>query len=280
MSNIEQPEYVLKGVSMGERKVEFPQYGLESAPLMIEGKDGKKFDSGRRFVLRHDKIVADVTKRYTIFPLEDSLSIAKSAADKLGYKLHKVDYARNDNFMTATFLSDRLTVSPRVNDDIRLGFSIRNAIDGSSAFSSGLFSERLRCANGAISMHKLATMRPQRHLGDFDKFTKSFYENLNSFLEVNMPLLANFYKSLPSLIVNLKVAEALANVVPTKYLPSFIQRERKTRKVSLSGDGYSAYDAYNAITEQLTHSNADVRVQTQYVSNTHRVLEPLVAVVR
>lgn len=142
----------------GEPEQEWPQFGLELVPVEFRSKNEDDWtDTGRRFVQRNGKYVADVSDEYKLLPNERLIGVANKVADDLGaIPFHEYD---GDWFVE---LDDHVFQNPertRVHgvyswreddvggDDMSYGFAVHNSIDGSLGFSVGLFTFRHACAN-------------------------------------------------------------------------------------------------------------------------------------
>jgi hypothetical protein len=281
----EKESFELATVRLGKRDNAFPQYQLETAPIMLEGTNGEIVESGRKFVIKNGLYVGDVSKRYRLFPNELALEIGDKIAKELGFRQLKTINSRGGNAIYSVYVADNAIsdiphtfVEAKPGDGIQLGWSLRNSIDGSTAFGSDLFSFRSVCSNGAIIGRRVLGVAPlRRHTGKMEDFAKDLVGRLRAFLSENLESLAMFYRALPQIEINLEVAKALSNALPARYLPEYIVVERKTKKVSLEANA-DAYDAYNRITEALWHSDrVDPKSATTYMTNVHAVLEPLVA---
>lgn len=139
-------------LSAGDPEQTWEQYGLELVPVLHGGDD-----TGRRFIRRNGKYVADVSDEYHLLPNERVVSTANNVAQELGARpFHEFD---GDWFVT---LDDHVYQDPqrhRVHaiyaweqgeiggDDMEYGFAVHNSIDGSLAFSVSLFTFRHACQN-------------------------------------------------------------------------------------------------------------------------------------
>lgn len=139
-------------ISAGDPELKYPEYGLETVPLLHDGED-----TGRRFVRRNGKYVSDVSSEYELLPNERVVEVANDVARDLGAEpFHEFD---GDWFMR---LDDHVFQDPKRHrvhavyawqsddvggDHMEYGFGVHNSIDGSQSFSVGLFSFRHACAN-------------------------------------------------------------------------------------------------------------------------------------
>jgi hypothetical protein len=287
MTNPRQGEEIpgLPGAIFGKVYHEYPQFGLTSVQVLLKNKGAPKIDTGRRFVFKNGDYRADVSQRYKLLANEEAINIADRIANEIGFKQLKYFESKGGNIVHSTYIDKNAVsgiphtlVEPMPGDGINLGFSIRNSIDGSTSYGAQLFSFRSVCSNGAIIGIKNLAMAPlKRHTGKMEEFVKELTGNLKKFLEANLEPLAQFYKSLPSIEVNLAVAKAITAAIPVRYLPDFIEVERKTKKITLTSRSVDAFTAYNSITEALWHSQkADMKSQTTYMTNLHAMLQPLI----
>jgi len=285
---VEGEEVKLPGAVFGKvEKIEgYPQYAVAQLMLRVE-KRGPKYPTGRALVFKDGKYRADVSERYRLFPTEQAVSIADDVAKQIGFKQFEYKESKGGNVINVTYLANGAVsdlphtwVEPKGGDVINLGYSIRNSIDGTGSFGADLFSFRKVCSNGAIvGVKKLNKAPLKRHTGKMNEFTDELALKLKVFLLDNLEPFAAFYKALPTIELNLEIAKAISTVIPTRYLPPFIEKERKTHNVKLT-QNVDLYTTYNTITDLLWHNPGKVepRSASVYMTNLHKkVLEPLVA---
>lgn len=139
-------------LSAGDPEMTFPQYGLEAVPILHHGED-----TGRRFIRRNGNYVSDVSNEYQLLPNERVVEVANDVARELGAEpFHEFggdwyvtldDHVFQDpdrHRVHAVYAWEQGTVG---GDDMEYGFGVHNSIDGSLAFSVGLFTFRHACAN-------------------------------------------------------------------------------------------------------------------------------------
>ena len=205
----------------------------------------------------------------------------------VGFKQFNYKESKQGNVINVTYLANYYSLSHasymgrakgRRCHQPRLQHPEQHRWTGS--FGADLFSFRKVCSNGAIvGVKKLNKAPLKRHTGKMGEFTSELAVKLKTFLLVNLEPFAAFYKTLPEIQLNLETAKAISTVIPARYLPSFIVRERKTHEVKLT-ENVDVYTAYNAITDALWHNPGKVepRSASVYMTNLHKkVLEPLVA---
>lgn len=138
----------------GDPEQIWEEFGLELVPVLHDGED-----TGRRFVRRNGKYVADVSERYKLLPNERAVAAANEVARDLGATpFHDFEgdwYVTLDDHVFQD--EDRRRVHALYawddpvdigeDDPVQFGFAVHNSIDGSMSFEVGLFTFRHGCAN-------------------------------------------------------------------------------------------------------------------------------------
>lgn len=160
-------------VELGELDTQWANFDLYSAPIFYNDASGKQIQSQYKGILKSDRLVAIMGKRYQLLPNEVALELTNDIAKKAGFKLHETHYSRSGNYVCATYLNEEkftfdinedadsafyngakeeLNQNPnkkvgdvasgsraygRAVDRVAFGFTMRNSIDGSSGFAFG-----------------------------------------------------------------------------------------------------------------------------------------------
>lgn len=108
------------------------------------------------------------------------------------------------------------------DDNIQVGFCVRNGYDTGVALGIDVFTFRLLCKNGAIARGKNLASVSLRHVGDTEKLTKLFSDSIKDVM-VNAKEIIKYYRKATQIQVGKELAnqmyQKLAKLGET-YLPS------------------------------------------------------------
>src|SRR6266699_1861164 len=286
-------------IGFGKTDDTWAKYDLSQMPIKING------DSTRyKAIVRTGAtpgLVAITHQTYALYPHEEALAVAEDLAklvnatrlDKLpqgghqflvrgqnleregGIRLHAhTSFSTHGNRMNAFYLLNE-DFEIEHGDKVRLGFSIHNAIDGSRTFGADGFTYRAVCTNGAIIRDKSIAWLRFIHSKHMDVSRKNMQTSLGHLVERTKQLV-RIYQEWSYLELERKTAEQLVQRIPDKYLPDFIETEKK--KFSRILGHHNLWDTYNAITQPLWHANGEMVYKENIYERLHRVLVPLAQV--
>jgi hypothetical protein len=246
----------------------YPEYGLKTVELFFRGLDGELRPSGRKWILKGSRAIADVTQRYKLIPNEEVLKVSDKLSEAFGFKQHKISFSKDGNFMMAKYISDKV-INPDSKSEINLGFSVRNSIDGRSGLGVDGFTFRGICSNGAImGLNFLPNVRTYRkhtsiaNLAGLEKIVGVVVGKLGE--------IAELYKSWVDAPLTVEQFVQLIRRIPQKYLPDFFDVEG-TKKALAEGQpitppSLTTWEVYNAVTDVLSH-NVKIDARSEFLYN-------------
>lgn len=296
---------------------------IEGYPLS-EGTLEPPF-SGKKVILRQEgnsyRPLALVSRYYTVIPNELVLDAVEKAFQKAGLsfnvqKLHRAEYISDKRdlrqeidlkSMTGILYMDDLKLrldiafpsfqyEVRPKDALRYGLSIRNSLDGTSAFAVDAYSLRLICLNGAVSMKSDFSVYLY-HRGDKEQLLEDLYEGIERAIN-HIPAwsqeLHTLYIQMAETKLTMERAEKLLKLnLPDMYYTSFVELEIKecqrkrpdgtidtyrVRKISkLRKEDATLWDVFNDITEKITHKSRVGIIRRSILTDAlHRFMKRLI----
>lgn len=293
----------------GEPIQVWEDYGLEMVPVLHDGDD-----TGRRFVRRNGKFIADVSERYKLLPNERVVQAADQVAEELGavpFHEHSGDwYVQLDDHVFqdeerrrvhALYSFDTREVG---DSDVEYGFAVHNSIDKSMAFEVGLFTFRHACANMVLmgvggegmnfDQREVVTHQKHRHTASLDienlelvvKGTLSMIDQVDDtyqawrdeFLRVEDVLqLIEYFpdKVLPDWMVDIGDAIDEQRQAAAEDDEVFDQEDAKDLALGQMPATQDIWTNYNDITQNIWHDDGS-NDKTKYnkFSRLHRVYQP------
>jgi len=137
---------------------------------------------------------------------------------------------------------------------VSLGFQMKNSIDGSMGHTYTGFTLRLICKNGAVAPSDATSFRVAG--GSYEDIREEVRGQLGSILE-GLGEELEIYREWTRITANVRLASLLAAALPKKMLP-FVEFAPKTKAV-VGIKPITAWEAYNAVTEFLTHQGIEAR---------------------
>ncbi|MEM0287972.1 MAG: DUF932 domain-containing protein [Nitrososphaerota archaeon] len=206
---------------------------------------------------------------FKVIPNEIALRVGDAIAEKHGFKQDRVEYGKNGLSVYASYVSRDRAKEVRVGDMVAMGFQIKNSEDGSVGFAIEGYTLRLVCSNG---------MTVPEHGDRFSLMKSSKVESIIEQAETMMePLLLALeeqmetYKRWTTIQMNMQLANILAVSLPKKYLP-FIDFVKKTRAVA-GFQSMTVWDAFNRITDPLTHTKLEARHREWFRARLNRAVQ-------
>ena len=200
------------------------------------------------------KLTLVKSTKFNFIPNEVALKISDEVAASFGLRpLGEPEYTSNGLGVYKRYTSDRgEAVVP--GDIVSLGFQMKNAIDGSMSHMYTGFTLRLVCSNGATAPFEQTSFKVAS--GSYEDLREEVHGRLGSILESLQEEL-EVYREWTRVTANIRLASLLAAALPKKVLP-FIEFAPKTKAV-VGIKPITAWEAYNAVTEFLTHQRIEAR---------------------
>jgi len=231
----------------------FPEYGLETVPILLDGED-----TGRRFIRRNGDFVADVSDRYHLVPNEHAVHAANQVAEELGavpfdefggdWYIPLDDHVFLDRGGTRVHALYAWDDSRVGEDDLSYGFAVHNSIDGSLSFQTGLFTFRHACQNMVLmGMDGRGMGFDDREVIAYDSHTHTSgldvdIEGLADYIEEAMLVVEDIddsYRAWRDEFVTVDDVLGLLDRLPSKDLPDWIDARDKPQ-ADRPGDSIAA----------------------------------------
>ena len=218
---------------------------------------------------RHDRMTIVKGLTFRLIPNEVALEVANSVAAKRSFKQDRVEYGKGGLSVYASYISEDRPKEVKVGDLVAVGFQMKNSIDGSTGYRFSGYTLRLACTNGmtvpekgnAISLSKLSDMK--QLISQADDAMEPLLVGLNEQLET--------YRRWTQIDLNMQLANILAASLPRKYLP-FVDFTKKSRAV-VGFQHMTVWDAFNRITDPLTHTKLEARHRDWFRARLNRAIE-------
>ncbi|MCL4340344.1 MAG: DUF945 domain-containing protein [Thaumarchaeota archaeon] len=223
---------------------------------------------------RHDRMTIVKGLTFRLIPNEVALKVASAVAEKHGFKQDRVEYGRGGLSVYASYISNDRPKEVKVGDLVAVGFQMKNSIDGSTGYRFSGYTLRLACTNGmtvpegrnTVSLPKLIDV------AQLTKDAESAMEPLMAGLEEQLQT----YRRWTQIGLNMQLANILAVSLPKKYLP-FIDFAKKTKAV-VGFQHMTVWDAFNRITDPLTHTKLEARHRDWFRARLNRAIETWIEV--
>ncbi|MDG7047170.1 MAG: DUF932 domain-containing protein [Nitrososphaerota archaeon] len=218
---------------------------------------------------RHERMTIVKGLTFRLIPNEVALDVANALAEKHGFKQDRVEYGRGGLSVYASYISNDRPKEVKVGDLVAVGFQMKNSIDGSTGYRFSGYTLRLACTNGmtvpegrnTVSLPKLIDV------AQLTKDAESAMEPLMAGLEEQLQT----YRQWTQIGLNMQLANILAVSLPKKYLP-FIDFAKKTKAV-VGFQHMTVWDAFNRITDPLTHTKLEARHRDWFRARLNRAIE-------
>ena len=206
---------------------------------------------------------------FNLIPNEIALEVASTVAEKYGFKQDRVEYGKGGLSVYASYVSNDKPKEVRVGDLVAVGFQMKNSIDGSASYRFSGYTPRLACTNGmtvpenrnTISLAKSNDMT--QLISQAEGAMEPLLAGLNEQLET--------YRRWTQIDLNMQLANILAASLPKKYLP-FIDFTKKAKAV-VGFQHMTVWDAFNRITDPLTHTKLEARHRDWFRARLNRAVE-------
>lgn len=264
-------------LTLGPKDETWKRYNLFQAPVFLKVEGGKILESDQyKAILKGNELTAITSKRYQLFPNEEARRVVQAVTAGGNFQYLKSGKSRGGNAIYDYYTYDgEREIVP--NDPIKLGFVMRNSIDGSTGFGLNLFTYRLICENGAIFGQRTLGRLGMRHVLGSDFSIKAVEQAVEAIVSLGDKVI-DLYKGWSMINLNQEIAERLVDSrIPVKYLPDYIKVKRKTKEVSLETTP-DLWSLFNDITQKVWHkpegktTELDPRSQSDYLEELHEVL--------
>ncbi len=207
-----------------------------------------------------DEVVYSLEKRIT-----DTFPEAKKNNFKIEYISKKVSSKGNTmHWLVQTNQVDTIPNSHTKNDEVKLGFAVRNGYNTGVVLGIDIFTFRLVCSNGAIARGRDLAQKAIRHVGKDPKaLLKSFQEGLMLTMQDWSEVLQT-YKKMAKVRLNEEMARYIYEQnkwTPEKYFPEYYniptaEEQKKGQLVALTNAGKSVtlWENFNDMTQGLWHA--------------------------
>lgn len=233
---------------------EWLKYGLTEGYISLNGED-----TGYKAVLRDDEMVAVVRKGYSLFPNEEALALADQAAKLVGLDRFTVKmpgarsqgniiWGKKRHRMKAIYLPPGFH---RVDgDEVNVGVSVHNSIDGSQSFGCGVFTFRGVCSNGVIFGKKDIRSIRHHHTRGLQVALERLQHTMILMMEQSLDIVES-YRRMAAQKVTQELLKKIATdrFIPKKILPDYALEEQATIPK------LTEWEVYNDVTQAIWHND-------------------------
>ena len=218
---------------------------------------------------RHSRMTIVKGLSFRLIPNEVALEVASTVAGKHGFKQDRVEYGKGGLSVYASYISNDRPKEVKVGDLVAVGFQMKNSIDGSAGYRFSGYTLRLACTNGMTVPERRNTVSLARtaDVGQLIRDADAAMEPLLASMEEQLET----YRRWTQIDLNMQLANILAVSLPKKYLP-FIDFAKKTRAV-VGFQHMTVWDAFNRITDPLTHTKLEARHRDWFRARLNRAVE-------
>jgi hypothetical protein len=219
-----------------------------------------KEESAYKAILRGSELIAIVRQGYRLLPNEEVLTIVRNLAPEIGATCFQ-EYIYGNRIFLTYLMEEKLVES---GDAVKLGFSVRNSIDGTMGFGVDGFTWRKICDNGAL-------IKGRDIANVYRKHTKSLIvakEELTATIWNVIDAVRNFfqrYQAWRSMQLNQEIAEKLSRL-PQKYWPKVMTMQEDQLILTAEPD---LWQVYNDCTAAIWHSPTLMHSKQIYFNQLH-----------
>jgi len=283
----------LDSISFGQPDQTWNKYSLTEYPLKVNGAATDK-----KAVMKEGNLVGIFTNKYVLLPNEEAVKQADAVAaesglvpfdkfsgpwvSKMGDKTYTTTYGQNHARVNAMYAIQK---EYQVNgEEMYIGVSIHNSIDGSKGFGAGIFTFRQACKNMVIVAGQknwsinysrmdhgktLETVN-KRHTAIIDPQTFK----LKTVIAQVMTKAQNIIKAYEQLATEKATEDLLKSLgvsrLSKNVLPDYIAEEEVQAPENLT-----VWEAYNDITAQIWHNQKSDMTSKTFAFNTLHQIIPL-----
>jgi len=283
----------------------FPEYGLTAERILRNGTP-----TNTQLIIKNGNVIHHFTEAYKVLPNEEAFKVAEQIKKEHGLIFAKdmpkdwkgvltiPEYMGSMDRGITTLLIDpkqiNLTAGTKEPDDFfKFGIGIGNSIDGSSSLKTYGFTFRQICGNFAFHKFHIGNLQVDLAInpGEFNDakilnkavFIHSknididiFAESVKEILKAGK-LIVKRYQAMKIEKLLDKQAQELVNRLPHSVLKDEVKvpwlKYEKKKGYQFVGDGISKYQAFNDLTDSLTHSeDLSYHVQMKGFKSLDRIL--------
>lgn len=257
-------------LSFGDPDQTWQRHGLLEYPVTFNDSPSKY-----KAVVRKGELVAILGRGYKLLPNEEALRIAEEAAELAGLQRFKQGpdqgtiYNKKATRMHAWFAPQE-GAHPINGEQVHVGVSIKNAIDGSSAFSCGAFTYRMLCSNGVLlGYRQLPGFITRMHTKGLEKVIENLKNRMIRVMDQAHDIIRR-YRQMTAQEATEKLAEAIKQSrLSKKVLPEYLKAEEPTVEIT----ELTEWHIYNDITELIWHNaDAGIKTKTYQFQRLHRIM--------
>lgn len=258
-------------ISYGKSDKTWAEYNIFTNPILSNNKE-----TVYRAIVRNDQMVAIVRKNYTLLPNEKALEASLEAAKLTGMEPFFIK--KKNNYMLsasgtklyAMFTPKGQGVHRVDGDEVQLGVTIQNSIDGSSSFGCGLFSFRSACQNGVIIGKKNIETVFKVHTKSLDKIISNLQGVILQVMEKGNIVLESYREMAREKITLELVEKLMKSRLSKKVLPEYVT-EKETLKTDL--EKLTEWQLYNDVTQAIWHGEkTDISTKELQFNYLHAVM--------
>lgn len=258
------------------------KYGITAVPLLVKSVNGEVYDDKRlKGVFINGEYKRIVGRNYTVLPNEEVEILLNEYIEKTNeglsiYKRYQSHHGDARYWVVSS--PERLTVESE--DDVQLGCVVRNSIATYVALGADMWTFRLICENGAIAKGKDLGSIAIKHLGSHEDMMYAFGQGIETIIESTADLV-KYYRQATKMTMNERIAQEWAKRIPKRALPTAIDIDPKTEKVSITSSNVNLWQAFNEITANSWHdfnrgkpmkNNAGFLTKNHMLQHAHKVL--------
>jgi len=243
-------------LSFGRIDESLQEFGILEAPILFNGHA-----SGYKAIIKNGSLVAILGQDYKTLPNKIAIRVAESVAETVGARPLKSKVFGGGHIAfnatgTKFYATYTLPKAEEVGGEkVYVGFTIRNAIDGTLAFSCSGFTFRGMCKNGVILGYKKLAYFYRKHTKGFQIDQKQIEDRVLRVIMDTYQVIEN-YRKLQQLKLNETIAEQIAQArfISRKFIPDYIEVERGG-KLLVYDPNISLWEVYNDLTEAIWHND-------------------------
>jgi hypothetical protein len=239
-------------IRFGDPDKTWRQHDLEQYPIHVGGKDTKY-----KAIFRDNKLVKVLGKDYNLFPNEEALKIADSAALLAnltpfsplapGMRVEgHVIYNKEETKMRAIYTTGKIHKVD--GEEVNVGVNVFNAIDGSSSFGCGIFTFRQICGNGVIFGYEKIMQVRRIHTKGLQAAIEDMKAKMVLVMEQGASIVETYRQMAREKVTEKFVDKILSSRLPVRVLPDYIKEEEAKLP------DVTQWQLYNDITALIWHS--------------------------
>jgi len=242
-------------LSFGQIDASLEEFGILEAPILFNGHT-----SGYKAIIKNGSLVAILGQDYKTLPNKIAVQIAENVAETVGAKPLKSKVFGGGHIAfnatgTKFYATYTLPKAEEVGGEkVYVGFTVRNAIDGTLAFSCSGFTFRGMCKNGVILGYKKLAYFYRKHTKGFSIDRQQIERRVLQVISDTYQVIDN-YRKLQQLKLNETIAQQIAQArfISRKFIPDYIEVGRKGQLIVFDPN-VSLWEVYNDLTARIWHN--------------------------